>query len=107
MLRSARALLLLIAGTFAPDAKAQSCGANAQSPISTDRPQVANSSAIVPCGSLQFENGMQETSSGGQQSYDLPETLMRYGLANKTELRLATPDYFFNANSASGLATGL
>lgn len=107
MLRSARALLLLIAGTFAPEAKAQSCGANAQSPISTDRPQVANSSAIVPCGSLQFENGMQETSSGGQQSYDLPETLMRYGLANKTELRLAGPDYFFNQNTASGLATGL
>jgi hypothetical protein len=32
---------------------------------------------------------------------------VRFGIASKTELRLATPDYFFNDDTASGFATGL
>ena len=107
MLRSTCALLFLVTGTLALHAKAQSCGANAQSPIATDRPQVASSSIVVPCGSLQFENGVQETSSGGQRGYDLPETSVRFGIANRTELRFGAPNYFFNDNTASGFATGL
>ncbi len=108
MLRFTFALFLsLMTGTFALQAKAQTCGANAQDPIATDRPQITSSSVAVPCGSLQFENGFQETSNGGQRSYDLPETLMRFGIAGKTELRLAAPNYFFNDATASGFATGL
>ena len=111
MLRSKCALFLsmifMTAAIHAPQASAQTCGANAQSPISTGRPQITSSSIVVPCGSLQFENGFQETGNGGQQSYDLPETLIRFGIANKTELRFTAPDYFFNTSTASGLATGL
>jgi len=107
MLRFPCALLLLVTGTFALHAQAQSCGSNAQSPIATDRPQVASSSIVVPCGSLQFENGVQKTSSGGQRGFDLPETSVRFGVASKTELRFGAPNYFFNANTASGFATGL
>ena len=108
MLRSKCALFLsMMVGIRVPQASAQTCGANAQSPISTGRPQISSSSIVVPCGSLQFENGFQETGNGGQQSYDLPETLIRFGIANKTELRLTAPDYFFNTSTASGLATGL
>jgi len=66
MPRSTFVLLLSVAtGTLALQAKAQACGANAQSTIATDRPQITNSSVVVPCGSLQFENGFQETSNGG------------------------------------------
>ena len=93
MLRSTCALFFSVTvGTLALQAKAQTCGANTQSPIATDRPQITSSSVVVPCGSLQFENGFQETSNGGQRSFDLPETAVRIGIANKTELRFAAPD---------------
>src|ERR1700728_1870261 len=85
--------LSVTTGTLALEAKAQSCGANAQSPIVTDRPQITSSSVVVPCGSLQFENGFQETSNGGQRSFDFPETSVRFGIAGKTELRFAAPGY--------------
>jgi hypothetical protein len=107
MRRSTFVLLLLVAtGNLALQAKAQTCGANAQTPIATDRPQITNSSVVVPCGSLQFENGFQETSNGGQRSFDLPETAVRFGIAGKTEFRFANPDYFVNDDTGSGFATG-
>ena len=84
----------VMAVALAFQAKAQSCGANAQSPIATDRPQITSSSVVVPCGSLQFENGFQETGNRGQRTYDLPETAVRFGIAKKTELRFAVPNYF-------------
>jgi Putative MetA-pathway of phenol degradation len=99
--------LSVMTGTLALQANAQTCGANAQGPIATDRPQITSSSVVVPCGSLQFENGVQETSNGGQRGYDLPETAVRFGVARKTELRFGVPNYFFNDATASGFATGL
>ena len=92
----------LILGALSLEARAQTCGANAQSPIATDRPQVTNSSVVVPCGSLQFENGFQITGDGGQRSLDFPETSVRFGIAGKTELRFSVPNYFRNDASASG-----
>jgi hypothetical protein len=90
---------------LAHQAKAGTCGADA--PIATDRPQIANSSVVVPCGSLQFENGfLVTTPNGGQRSFDLPETSVRFGIAGKTELRLAVPDYFYNDDTASGYTNG-
>lgn len=107
MLRSTCALFIsVMAETLALQAKAQTCGADAKSPIATDRPQITSSSIVVPCGSLQFENGFQETSNGGQRTFDLPETAVRFGIAKKTELRLTVPDYFFNDDTASGFASG-
>jgi hypothetical protein len=107
MPRSTFVLLLSVAsGTLALQAKAQACGTNTQTTIATDRPQITNSSVVVPCGSLQFENGFQGTSNGGQRGFDLPETAVRFGIAGKTELRFAAPDYFFNDDTASGFANG-
>src|SRR6202021_2649870 len=85
-------LVFVIAGMLVVEAEAQKCGANAQSTIATDRPQITSSSVVVPCGSLQFENGFQETGNRGQRSFDLPETAVRFGIAGKTELRLGAPD---------------
>jgi hypothetical protein len=98
--------LSVTTGTLALQAKVQSCGTNAQSPIATDRPQITSSSIVVPCGSLQFENGFQKTGNGAQRSFDLPETAVRFGIASKTELRFAAPDYFFNDDTASAFANG-
>ncbi len=71
-------------------------------PIATDRPAVTDSSVVVPFGSLQFENGFTDTVSQGQQTLDGPETLIRFGVAAKTELRLDVPDYFGPLGAGSG-----
>src|SRR5580700_4988121 len=105
MLRSTFALFLFLCvatGTLALQAKALTCRANAQSAIATDRPQVTNSSVVVPCGSLQFENGFQVTGTGGQRGLDFPETSVRFGIAAKTELRFSAPNYFQDDTTASG-----
>jgi len=86
--------------------RAQTCGSNAQSTIATDRPQITSSSIVVPCGSLQFENGLQNTATGGQHTFDLPETAVRFGIAAKTELRLGIPNYFHNAATTPGPTSG-
>lgn len=74
--------------------------------IATDRPAVTDSSVVVPRNYLLFENGFTETGSQGQQSFDFPETLIRYGLTSKTELRFTVPDYFQNFNSGRGFPSG-
>jgi hypothetical protein len=82
----------------------------AATPIATDRPAVTDSSVVVPPGSLQTENGFTETVSQGQRTLDGPETLLRFGVASKTELRLTTPDYFGQLGLSSGfgdLAVGV
>jgi hypothetical protein len=80
-----------------------------QSPISTDRPAVTNSSVVVPIGTVQMENGIADTTATGQRNFDGPESLIVYGLTGSTELRLTVPDYNFSA-LASGfgdLAVGV
>src|SRR5579872_5919723 len=99
--------LLFLIAAFAPlTAQGQACGSQEAGVIATDRPQVTSSSVVVPCGSLQLENGFLETGSGGQRSFDLPETSVRWGAAGKTELRLGVPDYFQNGPVPSGFANG-
>jgi hypothetical protein len=77
----------------------------AAAPIATDRPSVTDSSVVVPPGSLQAENGFAETVSQGHRTFDSPETLLRFGLATKTELRLTAPNYFGQVGQA-GMSSG-
>jgi Putative MetA-pathway of phenol degradation len=74
--------------------------------ISTDRPAVAESSIVVPRGGFQVENGFLMTNAQGQNSLDFPESDFRYGLWQKTELRLAAPDYFSDLPSGSAASSG-
>jgi hypothetical protein len=78
----------------------------APGPISTDRPAVTSSSLVVPADSLQVENGFLETSSQGKSIIDGPETLLRFGLAKRTELRFTVPDYYQNLNTRDGRGSG-
>lgn len=76
---------------------------SATNPINTDRPAVTDSSVVVPIGSLQFENGLADTVNHGQDTFDATETLLRFGVAPKTELRFTVPDYYVtSANSGLG-----
>ena len=80
-------------------------GNDTSPPIATDRPSVTDSSVVVPSGSFQAENGFAETTDQGQRTVDGPETLMRFGLASKTEARLTVPDYFGQV-AGSGIGSG-
>jgi hypothetical protein len=78
----------------------------AAGPITTDRPAVANSSLVVPSGDLVLENGVLETRGQGQSAVDAPETLVRFGVAKTTELRIGIPDYFHNLTASDGSGSG-
>ena len=89
-------VLALISGAsvaFADDG----CPTNADE-ISTDRPDVTNSSRVVPYGSLQVENGVDWT---GRQRSDVisgTETRVRFGVARCTEVLADVPTYFYSLN---------
>jgi hypothetical protein len=90
-LRSVRIALLLIV---------RAC--LAQTTITTDRPAVTDSSAVVPAGIFQAENGFLDTAVSTGHTQDFPESLIRYGLTSSTELRLTVPDYFTGMRSGFG-----
>ena len=100
-------LALILAGTTSLHGQDQPQSPDTVGPISTDRPAITNSSVAVPTGNLQVENGFLETISQGQSVLDAPETLVRFGLAKRTELRFTVPDYFHNLTTGDGVGSGL
>jgi hypothetical protein len=79
----------------ATTAKADSCPST-KDEINTDRPDVTNSSLVVPAGSLQIENGVNLSARDGGQLVDGTNTRLRAGIANCLEFLLDTPTYFAN-----------
>src|SRR5712671_823928 len=91
--------LLVYHGTFI--AKADSCP-SAKDEIATDRPDVTNSSLVVPAGSLQIENGVNFSTRAGDRFVDGTNTRLRAGIANCLEFLVDTPTYFANVRSPEG-----
>jgi len=77
------------------EARAETCP-TAKDEIATDRPDVTNSSLVVPTGSLQSENGVNFSSRDGGRTIDGPNTRWRLGIAPCLELLLDVPTYFAN-----------
>jgi hypothetical protein len=65
----------------------------AKNEIATDRPDVTNSSLVVPIGSLQSENGVNFSSRNGGQIIDATNTRWRLGIASCLELLVDLPTY--------------
>jgi len=103
---SAILLAFILAGMLPLHGQNQPPSVDAAGPIATDRPAVTNSSVVIPAGSLQAENGFLETSSQGQSVLDGPESLVRFGVAKRTELRFTVPDYFYNLGAGDGVSSG-
>jgi hypothetical protein len=99
-------IAFIFAGMLPLHGQDQTANPSAPGPIATDRPAVTNSSVVVPVGSFQAENGFLETSSQGQSIIDGPETLLRIGVAKRTELRFTLPDYDYNLNTNDGFGSG-
>jgi Putative MetA-pathway of phenol degradation len=76
------------------------------SEIATDRPDVTNSSLVVPVGSLQSENGINTTGRGSGKSFDGTNSRLRLGVAPCLEFLVDLPNYFGglkgDANSGFG-----
>jgi hypothetical protein len=77
------------------DAQADNCP-TAKDEIATDRPDVTNSSLVVPVGSLQSENGVNFSARDGGRFVDGTNTRWRLGIAPCLELLLDLPTYFAN-----------
>jgi hypothetical protein len=75
-----------------------------QSEIQTDRPDVTNSSFVVPNGSLQAENGINLTARRASRTIDGTNTRIRLGVARCIELLADLPDYFRSVHG--GALTG-
>jgi hypothetical protein len=80
-------------------ARADSCP-SPQDEIATDRPDVTNSSLVVPVGSLQSENGVNISARDGGRTLDGTNTRWRLGVAPCLELLLDLPTYVANVRAA-------
>jgi Putative MetA-pathway of phenol degradation len=88
-------LLLAIASIAPMDARADACP-TVKDDIATDRPDVTNSSLVVPVGSFQSENGVNFSARDGGRMIDGTNTRWRLGVAPCLELLLDVPTYFAN-----------
>jgi hypothetical protein len=84
-------LFLSILGASA--ASADQCPSR-DSPIVTDRPDVTNSSLVVPEGSFQSENGINFIQRGGSHEFDGTESRLRWGVVPCLEVLVDLPTYF-------------
>ena len=72
--------------------------------IATDRPDVTNSSLVVPLESLQAENGMDWTVGHGSNVLDGTNTRLRLGVAHCTGFLIDIPNYFGSLNGSQPCA---
>jgi Putative MetA-pathway of phenol degradation len=82
-------------------ARADSCPST-KDDISTDRPDVTNSSLVIPAGSLQIENGINFSARDGDRFVDGTNTRLRAGIANCLEFLVDTPTYYANFRESQG-----
>jgi len=64
-----------------------------QSEIATDRPDVTNSSLVVPDGSIQIENGLNTSGQSAGKGFDGSNSRLRFGVAPCLEVLVDIPNY--------------
>jgi hypothetical protein len=88
-------LLVLFALTsFSASAAASEGCPTSKNEIATDRPDVTNSSLVVPTGSFQSENGINLSGRNGATVFDGTNSRLRLGIAPCLEVLVDVPDYF-------------
>jgi outer membrane putative beta-barrel porin/alpha-amylase len=94
---AALATALVCVGAFSASADTR-CSSDT---IVTDRPDVTNSSIVVPAGSLQSENGIDLTARESARIVDGTASRLRLGIATCVELLVDLPSYFISARGRS------
>jgi outer membrane putative beta-barrel porin/alpha-amylase len=87
-----------LASPGATVAHADACP-TARDEIATDRPDVTNSSVVVPAGSFQSENGVNVRAQDGGRTVDGTNSRWRLGVAPCLEFFADLPTYFGNIRS--------
>lgn len=83
----------LLAAALCPGmAEAGECP-SPKSEIATDRPDVTNSSLVVPAGSIQIENGLNTSGQSAGKGFDGSNSRLRFGIAPCLEVLLDVPSY--------------
>jgi len=90
--RSRACLTFALLAVAATGAWADSCP-NPRDEMATDRPDVTNSSLVVPVGSFQSENGVNFSAKNGGRTLDGTNTRWRLGVAPCLELLVDLPTY--------------
>jgi hypothetical protein len=91
-------LRLIIVGLFTPVAVSgrESVGLTE---LVTDRPDFTESAIVVSPGQFQLESGLTwEKGNNSTNTLSGPESLVRWGLLPRVELRLGLPDYLYSRN---------
>ena len=94
-------LPMVLFGLSTIAATADSCS-SVKDEISTDRPDVTNSSLVVPAGSLQIENGVNFSARDGDRFVDGINAGVRGEIANCFEFLVDTPSYFADVRDSKG-----
>jgi len=96
-------LVAILTWNARPAAAADGC-TQPSAPIATDRPDVTNSSVVVPVGSLQNENGANVSRRVGADIFDGTNSRWRLGIAPCFEVLIDLPNYVgtFRGAGASG-----
>jgi Putative MetA-pathway of phenol degradation len=84
---------LIFAAACSELARAAECP-SPSSEIATDRPDVTNSSLVVPEGSFQSENGINVSHRDGASIFDGTNSRVRLGVAPCLEILVDVPNYF-------------
>src|SRR4029077_12294840 len=84
------ALLGYLASVAAFTAGAEEC-TQVSNPIETDRPDITNSSIVLPVGSYQSENGINLSRRDGAQVFDATTSRLRLGVAPCLEVLVDLP----------------
>ena len=92
-------LFFLVTLLIVPSAWAQS-----EDPIITDRPDFTESPVSVSPGTIQIELGATAFDYDAGSLWNAGETLVRYGLFNKVEMRLQLPSAIGGDDLDSGLS---
>ena len=100
---SAPCIAAVLALQVAPAGAAEEC-TQTSAPIATDRPDVTNSSVVVPVGSLQNENGANVSRRAGADIFDGTNSRWRLGIMPCFEVLIDLPNYVgtFRGAGASG-----
>jgi hypothetical protein len=95
--------LTLLAISVPSTAYAGECPTSS-SEIATDRPDVTNSSLVIPLGSLQGENGINTARKGFDKTFDGTNSRLRLGVAPCLEVLVDLPNYVggFSGQPESG-----
>jgi Putative MetA-pathway of phenol degradation len=88
------ALIGLSLSAFVASAAAAEQCPGKDSPIDTDRPDVTNSSVVLPQGSFQSESGINFSQRDGDHAFDGTDSRLRRGVAPCLEILVDIPTYF-------------